>query len=99
MAQNWTLVSLSARARKNSSASLIDASKRHSLALLLSVQQTTEINAPTEVEATPTNRRMPASLSCHHRQRQFDRGLRHREARPCNRCFGQNLGSPDPKAR
>jgi hypothetical protein len=27
----------------------------------------------------------------------FDQGLRHTEARRCNRCFGQGLGSSDPR--
>jgi len=34
-----------------------------------------------------------------HRQPSVDQGLRHREATSCNRCFGQDLGSSDPKAR
>jgi hypothetical protein len=34
-----------------------------------------------------------------HRQPSVDQGPRHREAMSCNRCFGQDLGSSDPKAR
>jgi hypothetical protein len=34
-----------------------------------------------------------------HRRPFVDQGLRHREATSCNRCFGQGLGSSDPKAR
>src|SRR6516164_3142911 len=38
------------------------------------------------------------TTSRHHRP-SVDQGLRHREATSCNRCFGQDLGSSDPKAR